>query len=257
MAESRTTSRKGRGGLPLGFGGFMPIGVQVAVAIGSLVAMVAVCILVAVLLIVGLKEDQAQITTREVPYASAIAAAALSAKGIANDERGFLLTRDPKFIDELERRMGSARVAFDAAADAADTDEQRQAVADARSGFEQWVRALRSELATFQASTRRIETEAAIAPARELRKTYESSLAKADAQATSAIQSRETSVSDAASRSVIILLACLPIALVIGCAIALWIVRTILRPVHGLLMLFGEVADIPAAAAQGTSRRSE
>jgi uncharacterized membrane protein len=55
-------------------------------------------------------------------------------------------------------------------------------------------------------------------------------------------------VAAASSRSITILLACLLAGLVIGSAIAVWIIRTILRPVQFILGLFAP-AGKPSRAA--------
>jgi CHASE3 domain sensor protein len=70
-----------------------------------------VSMLVAIVFVVGLKADETHLNDRDVSYASAVAAAALNAKGIANHERGFLLTGDPRVIDEADHRMRGARAA--------------------------------------------------------------------------------------------------------------------------------------------------
>ena len=111
--------------LPLGFRGGVPLGFQVLIGIGGLLALLIISVVVAVLLITRLSGEQAQLYDRNIPYARATAAAALNAKSIANDERGFLLTSDPAFIEELGGRVTKARVAFAAAGIEATTDAQR------------------------------------------------------------------------------------------------------------------------------------
>jgi methyl-accepting chemotaxis protein len=107
--------------------------------------------LVAIVLVVALKADERHGDDRGVPYASAVATASLNAKGVVNDQRGYLLTGDPTFIHEADGRISTARAAFGAAIDAAADPAQRRAVDDARSGFERWVQTMRGEVATFQA----------------------------------------------------------------------------------------------------------
>ncbi len=73
-------------------------------------------------------------------------------------------------------------------------------------------------------------SEASLGSTRELRKTYEQSLADAYSLGVRSIDSATSSISSSASRSVTILLAYLALALIVGVAIALWVVRTVLKP---------------------------
>jgi methyl-accepting chemotaxis protein len=218
----------------------MPLGLQVVLAVSGLLSLVAVCVLIAVLLVLGLRNDQKQLNDRNIPYANAIAAAALNAKGIANDERGYLLTADPKFTTQMDGRIRRARAAFTTAATTADSPAQYRALVVAQAGFERWIDVLRDQLARFRAGDREGSTAAALGPGRAIRKRYEASLADAQALADHALQSGRTAVSETASRSVTILLASLLVTVAIGLALAVWLTRTILRPVYTLLSLFGE-----------------
>lgn len=218
----------------------LPLGYRVAIGIGGLLALVAACVVVAILLLNNLQDDQAELYQRNVPYSDAIATAALNAKGIANDERGFLLSGEQKFLTELEDRIVEARQAF-ALAEAAATDlAQLEAAGDSRTGFERWIRALRSEIEMYEAGDREGAITVSLGPVRDLRKSYEESLARADDLASTVIESRTDSVTSAHSRSVVILVVSLIIALLIGFGIAFWLLRTIIRPVHGMLALYAD-----------------
>src|SRR5687767_6929230 len=118
--------------------------------IGIFVALIGVGVLIAVLLIVDVSADASALHDRHVRYAVAIDAAALHAKAIANDERGFLLSGDEEFVLQSEIRQGLALARFADAIDAA-TPESRDAVVDARAGFERWLAALSSEFDLYRA----------------------------------------------------------------------------------------------------------
>lgn len=240
MPEDNVTSRA----LPRGTRARLPMGLQVVLGAGSLVGLLVVCMLVAIVLVMGLQVGEARLNDRDVSYASAVAAAALGAKGIANDERGFLLTGDPGFIAEAGHRTRGARAAFAVAVSAADGAAQRQAVGRARAAFERWVQAVHGEFVTFQAGDRHGAVTASLGPDRALRKTYEHSLTRAQALGASSIQSARSSVAAASSRSVAILVACLLAALTIGIGVALWLVRSIARPVARLVAIVG--GDLPS-----------
>src|SRR3954469_16938222 len=81
----------------------MPVGIQVVLGVGSLLGLLVIAGTAAVVLLVGLHRDQRQLDSRDVPYAGYVARAALAAKGIANDERGFLLSGgNAAYRDESE-----------------------------------------------------------------------------------------------------------------------------------------------------------
>jgi methyl-accepting chemotaxis protein len=240
-------ARSGRR-LPLGAGGPVPLGFQVLAGIGGLLAMVVASVVVGILLADRLAAHEAKLNDRDVPYAAALASAALSAKGIANDERGFLLTGNAKFIDELDDRVTAARAAFGNAQSAASSPARARAARDARRGFERWISAVRQEFAAYADGERQASIGLALGPDRALRKRYEASLAAAQTSAASTIASGRSSVAAASARLVTILLACLFAAFVFGVALGFWLVRTILRPVYTLLRLFGEVGRAQSRA---------
>jgi methyl-accepting chemotaxis protein len=229
--------------LRLGTNSGLPLGYRVLIGVGALLALVAACVLVAVLLLVNLRDDRAQLTERNLPYASAIATAALNAKGMANDERGFLLSGDREFLAEIDDRIVKARQAFTEAEGAAENLEQILAVRNSRAGFERWVEALRNELEMYQAGDTEGAITASLGPVRDLRKQYEASLARADELASEVLESGASSVEAESSRSVTILLVSLLVALVIGFVVAAWLLRTIVKPVHAMLTLYTDALE--------------
>jgi methyl-accepting chemotaxis protein len=206
---------------------------QVLVAIGCLVASLAGAVAISVYLIVGL-EDDTDLSHRHVQYATAIHDAALSEKGIANDERGFLLSGNHEFLEELEDRTVEARAAFAAADAYASTPEEYRAARVARADFERYLRPLQAGVAAYQAGSRERAITASLGPTRQLRKRSEASLAEAHAIGLRSIESATTSVSSSASRSVLLLLVYLAIALAVGITVAVWVVRTVLKPAYVL-----------------------
>jgi methyl-accepting chemotaxis protein len=189
---------------------------------------------VAVYLIVALADDSTRLSERPFEYATAIHDAALDAKGIANNERGFLISGDTSFVDDLEEGAADARAAFAAAQANASTSRERQAAAEAKAGFDRWLQAVRREIAAYQAGSRADAVAASLGPTRDLRKSYERSLASAHALGLDSIETATRSVSSSASRSVTILLVYLAAALLLGVAVTLWVARTILRPTSEL-----------------------
>jgi len=176
--------------------------------------------LIAVAVVLAFTADERPLSERDVEYANAVATAALNAKGVANDQRGFLLSGDLIFIHEADRRISDARTNFTAAVKAAASPTQRQAVNDARSGFERWVQTMQGEFTTFQAGDRQSAIAASLGPDRTLRKTYERSLANAQALDAHSIESATSSSAAASSWWSWILFAGLVTALVIGVGVA-------------------------------------
>ena len=204
--------------------------VQVLIGVGSLLALLAVAVGLAVFLIVLFEGDATDDAQRHVLYATAIHEAALSAKSIANHQRGFLLSGDSEFLDEIRTETAIARSKFTLAASYAVDASQREAVRESHTGFERWLPALSSDIAQYRRGSRQEAIEASLGPTRQLRKTYEQSLAHAYALGVRSIESSTDSLSSSATRSVTLLLTYLAIALVLGVAVAIWVVRAILRP---------------------------
>jgi methyl-accepting chemotaxis protein len=173
--------------------------------LGGLLALLVISMLVAIFLVVGRQQGETRLNEGDMPYANAVSEAALNAKGIANDQRGFLLTGDSTFIDEANGRVEDARRAFAAAEGAAGNADQRRTIRAARTGFEAWVQAVDGEFAMFQDGDHQRAVAASLGTDRELRKTYEQSLADAQALGDGSVRSASSSVAAAASRSILIL----------------------------------------------------
>jgi hypothetical protein len=75
-------------------------GFRVWIGVGALLAL----LVVAVWLIVAHRGHEQRLNAGAVPHAHAVAAAALAAKGFANDERGCLMTGDRRFVAQAARR---------------------------------------------------------------------------------------------------------------------------------------------------------
>jgi len=202
-----------------------PVGFRVLAAFGALVALLTAAVVVAVFVIFSLGRDQSQLQDRNVPYAVALSTAALNAKGMANDERGYLISGNREFLDELDQRLLNVRTAFAAALSSADGETQREAAREAFAGFERWVGAMNGQFELFRKGERGKATKAALGPGRALRKDYEQSLADAQGAAKTAIQLHRNSF--ASSGWMITLLASLLVVLAIGFGATFWLTRTL------------------------------
>src|SRR5687767_5956543 len=160
IETDRLTSKPERGeGLRFELDHGLPPRSRVLAGVTALVVVLAASILLAIFLVVALRQDQTQLHNRNVPYASAIAEARLWAKAIANDERGFLITGDRTFIRQIDQRVGYARRSFVEAQAAADGDEQIEALDEAAAGFERWHARLRSQIALYDAGNKQAATD--------------------------------------------------------------------------------------------------
>jgi methyl-accepting chemotaxis protein len=213
------------------------IGYQAVLGAGGLLALLAVSVVIAIVLISDLVNRENRLTQNDAPFTQAVADAALYAKGVANDQRGFLMSGDASYIDEANERIAEARSAFARARLSAAAGAQRDSVDLAGSGFEQWVAAVQDEFRTFQAGDRQSAVNASLESDRALRKVYEQALAQAQALGDDSIEAATNSLSIDASRSVHILWAWLALALALGGAVAYWLVRSVAMPLLRLVTL--------------------
>lgn len=190
--------------------------VQVLIGVGSLLALLAVAVGMAVLLIVSFEDDATDVAHRHVLYASAIHEAALSAKALANSQRGFLLSGNPEYLTAIATDKAEARAAFTQAAGYALGRAEREAARESRAGFDRWLRALNRDIAAYRRGDRERAVQASLGSTRQLRKTYEQSLAHSYALGVRSIESTTDSLSSSATRSVTFLLGYLALALVVG-----------------------------------------
>jgi methyl-accepting chemotaxis protein len=209
------------------------MGHKLMLAMGGLIGLMTLIVLLAVTLITRLAAET-QVNQEGVAFTSATSAAALSAKAIANDERGFLISGDQSYRDEAFARIPQVRSALQAAQHRATNDHQREVVRTATVGFDRWVTSLHQEFATYPTDPAAAIT-ASLSDTRELRKDYEANLAHAQALGQTAISNGDASVSRAASRSTRVLLGCLLLVLVVGVGVTTWIIRLIALPLHRLL----------------------
>jgi methyl-accepting chemotaxis protein len=189
---------------------------------GSFLALLVVGVLIATFLMARLGDDATDLTRRQVQYSTALSGAALNAKGIANDERGYLLSGNEEFLVEIDIRTGLARDYFNQAAEAAD-DAQSRRILQAYEAFERWLVALEQEVAMFRAGDREEARAASLGSTRDLRKEYEALLSTASLSEGG--PNATASVSASASRAVTILLAYLVAAIIIGYTVIAWAVR--------------------------------
>jgi methyl-accepting chemotaxis protein len=219
----------------------IPPDIKVLAAVGSLVVLLVLAIALAIAFIITLG-NSASIAERQARYSGAVDAAALYAKAMANDERGFLISGSQEFLAQMETRTELARAAFDTAAAAADSS-QRATIEEAREGFERWLDTLDRELATYQAGGEEAAIEMSLGTSRTQRHAYEGWLSDAKSLGVAAFQDAAGSVSTASSVSVMVLLIYLVVSVALAVAISLWVLRTVLRPAYELVRMLRDAQD--------------
>lgn len=223
-----------------------PLGYKTIASIAGLLALTAAVAVVAIILVQNLSREQTHLDNNADGYADAVQSASLAAKGIANDQRGFLLSGDEQFVTERQAKIDTVHSSLAAAGNTAQTTDQRVVVQHAAAGFDLWVSSLHNEIELFRSGAHQQAIDASLGPDRELRKSYEGSLTRARSLADVAVQHGRQSVSQAASRTIRDLLVALAVALVLGAGIGAVLMRTIALPVYRLVHLL-TASEEPAA----------
>jgi methyl-accepting chemotaxis protein len=222
----------------------IPIGFQVTAGVGSLLLLTVLIAALALGVLLRLSGSAERLDDHYVPYATGLSTVELGAKGMANDERGFLLTGNAAFVDELDARARIVRAGFASAAHAAATPAERQAVASAGAEFERWAAGVTAEVAAYRAGKQQAARDWSLGQGRTMRKRYEVALASATSGTNRAITSRTAQFSALASRSLGLIVAALLVALVVGIGVTIWLVRAVLRPVHSLVALLTRYDEV-------------
>jgi methyl-accepting chemotaxis protein len=223
----------------------MTLDVKVLAAVASLVVLLVVAVAIAIALVITIGHN-ANLAERHARFTDAVKAAALHAKGLANDERGYFISGNDEFAAQMEGRIDLARAAFESAEQSASAN-QRGTLAEAREGFERWLTAVDEEIALYRSGDTEAAIEASLGPTRTLRKAYEGWLSDASSLGTAGFQDATSAVTMAAVASVLILVAYLMIAVILGVFIGLWVVRTVLRPTYALVRM---LSDPPEQSTQ-------
>lgn len=200
---------------------------RVWMVVGVAVATLAVGMLIASFLLLRLSDQALDATSAEIQYATAMSAAALNAKAIANDERGFLLSGNPEFLDQIDGRVPLAREAFAQAMEVADA-AQRQRLAEVLQLFEQWLILVEDEVAVYRAGDPDAAMATSLGPTRDLRHEYERMLVEASI-VQSGVPRAAAAVSSWSGWSLAILLGYLLVAIPIALVVGAWAVAGLRR----------------------------
>jgi methyl-accepting chemotaxis protein len=181
----------------------------------------------------GLHQIRADYTSaagRAVPYTNDLSTFAVSAKAMAADERGFLLSNDPSFSDEFDTKHGQA--AQDALAAAAKVypagSPEAKTVAKIEAGFTAWIAAVHTEFTQYKTDKAGAVT-IALGANRDLRKAYEANVDAGDALAATDLAATSHGLSSSISHTTTIVIAMLGLVIVLGAALLILFARSLRR----------------------------
>jgi CHASE3 domain sensor protein len=233
MSSTRDTKARQRPGEPARVPA-VPADIRMVAGLGVMLVLVILGIVIAVWLILDLRRTTTDFTEREIEYAAAIGDIALVSKTLANDERGFLISGSDEFLRQFEGRTAQLNEAFSRAYANADS-EQWLAVDRAKQSFDAWHDETTRNMARFAAGNRDAAIEASLEQTRVLRKEYEARLSGTQSLAKFEIEAASDEVAATITRSLVILIGYLAVAVAIGSFIAVWLLQSVLKPVQGLL----------------------
>ncbi|HEY8578593.1 MAG TPA: CHASE3 domain-containing protein, partial [Beijerinckiaceae bacterium] len=157
---------------------------QLILAFSVLLGVVALTAILLLGRLGGVDDARQHIADSTAPYTTSLAAASTDMKAMANDERGYLMTGDTEFRDEIGERADTIRGELADARKAAPEPADAAAVDAIAAKFEGWAEAVEAEFALFSRD-RAAAIDASLGANRDLRKAYEADLkdAREDAEA--------------------------------------------------------------------------
>ena len=227
----------------------MSVRMRLAIMIASSVALMVVVISYTMGAVADLVTAQKRMTAAASVYMAGLSSAALAAKSAANDERGFLLTGDRKFVDEARQRRTVEIAGLAKARGAASRDAERAAVDRIEDKLADFNTALDKAFAMYD-----VDRDGAVAlsvgPNRDLRKAYEQEFDVAGQLGDESMAITSADAEDIASRIRTLLLVLLTVLLVLGGAVGTAIIRSIGRSLARALTVLesGARGDLTARA---------
>ncbi|MCW3007374.1 MAG: methyl-accepting chemotaxis protein [Solirubrobacterales bacterium] len=220
----------------------LPLGLKLAAGFAVLVALVAACSLLIQSNLSNVDRHATGVDTRSVPFDAHLTSAATAAKAAANDERGFLLTGEQEFADELAGRHETVLAELAAASRAAPTASARADIAKVVDGYRAWTTALGAEIQQH-AGDPKGAVEAALGANRDLRKAYEASIETAQEHAAKQVDGAFTALDAQVAGARRLVWIVLGLLVAVSALLALFILRTVRASVRPVLAHLARVRD--------------
>ena len=179
---------------------------------------------------------------RTTEISAEVGKVAVTAKAIANDERGFLLSGDDEFLTEISERTEKVRASFDAAAAMAEGVVATK-LAAARTSFDSWIALVEKEPAMYAANPA-TATAFALEQSRSARKASEGLLAEISEISSAETTTASAGVDERVDLAMLLLGAVLALVIALAVAGGVWVARSVDRPLRAL-------ADAARRAADG------
>jgi len=196
--------------------------------IGGLLVLLAVSSGLGLFMLHNLSSNESTLANKAQPYLADLSTMGVAAKGAANDERGYLMTGDPTFIDEIHAKRDA--VVYPALADAAKiyaaSSAETKAVNSIVTGYKKWATARDAELKQYS-TDHKGAIDLALGSNRDLRKAYEATIDEAVAIADTGVKSSDSSFTSTSASATWVLIGFLAFALLAGVAFALRLARWI------------------------------
>jgi methyl-accepting chemotaxis protein len=218
--DSGDTTGRGRRAFALRTYLFAAFAVVVALLLGSTV--------IAVQQVEKLRQARQHEIGSAVPYITGLQHAAIGAKAAASDERGFLLTGERDYSDEVHSRLAAVDEALDAARTAATDDDRRREVDVIAAGIDAWAQSLDREFGLW-AQDRVAAQALAFGETLDLREAYEDKLTTATDSAGTRLREGVDFDRTVASTEHL-LFGMLLVALAVSVGVALVVARILTRP---------------------------
>ena len=232
-----------------------PVGQKILAAVGIASVTAAAVGLLAVQDLGELRDARTEELETSMPYLNSLHEIGLTAKATANDERGYLLTRDPEFATGIDERLAKIDGLFDTARTTASSDAEVEFVDELQGSVDAWVAGMQAEftlLATNPAAAVAMSMDAT----RALRKTYEEQLAAGLEDAEAKLMDGagyEQTVSDATRR----LVAVCVIGILLAVAGGVLVTRSVTRPLGLLRLSAARLAEGDLTRGTGVDRGDE
>jgi len=203
----------------------------------------------------GLRDARAAELSTSLPYMNALDDVAITAKAAANDERGYLLTGDQDFRDEVAGRLDSIDGLLQDARAAAATPAELSFLEELDTGLATWSDSMTAEF-DLAGTDRGAAISLAMGTTRDLRKAYEEVLTagKADAEAQLTAGAGYDEVVAAATRVTVVV--CV-VGVLLATLIGLLVARSVKRGLDALRGSAERLAAGDLTGGTGLDQRDE